>query len=117
MFATGELRYDPRMITQQLLKESALSEQRSIFCRIDENGGISLFGLDRKFFLAEARPEAPGDVGHVSVGEPTAAAMSLPSPCALPPRVAGALAKAWRRPWKRAYMTVCLRLIGVTLRE
>jgi hypothetical protein len=95
-----------------------LSEHNSISCRIDENGSVSLSDLERKFFfLREIRKETPDDLGHVSVGEQTAAAVSLPAAYALPPRVAGTLAKAWRRPWKRAYMKVCLRLIGVKLRE
>jgi hypothetical protein len=95
-----------------------LSEHNSISCRIDENGSVSLSDLERKFFfLREIRKETPDDLGHVSVGEQTAAAVSLLAAYALPPRVAGTLAKAWRRPWKRAYMKVCLRLIGVKLRE
>jgi hypothetical protein len=118
LFDTGELQYDPGMVTQRLAKEIALSEHNSILCRIDENGSISLSDLERKFLiLREVRQETPDDLGHVSVGEQSAAAVSSLVACALPPRVAGTLAKAWGSPWKRAYMKVCLRLIGVKLQR
>ena len=118
MFDTGELKYDPGTITQRLAKEANLSEHNSILCRIDQDGNISLSGLEQRFSLQEAREETPDNLGHNNGGgEKSAAAMTLPVAYALPPRIAATLAKAWRRPWKRAYMRICLRPIGVKLRE
>lgn len=117
-FDTCELKYDLGKLTQRLVTEIALSEHNSILCRIDENGSISLSDLERKFlFLREVRQETRDDLGHFSVGEQSAAAVSLLVDCALPLRVAGTLAKVWQSPWKRAYMKACLRLIGVKLRR